>query len=343
MHFASDNSGPVHPAVMDALTAANTGHVPSYGADPITARVTDRIRTLFDAPKAEVHLVATGTAGNALALASLARPWDRIWCAPLGHVALDECGAVELATGGASLTPVPGPNGKMCPDQLAKALAAPVSDHTLQKGPVTLSQATELGTLYTVDELCALTEIARAYGCATHMDGARLANALAASGASPADMTWRAGVDALTLGGTKNGLMNAEAVVFFTPSDSFALRRKRSGHLVSKQRYLAAQLDAYLDGVWLTLAAQSNTTAQRVARALAQTPGVRLIQRPQVNMIFADLPQSLHDRLTAAGAVYHQADVGVPPRPGRVHARFVADWSLSRDDVDRFVAALSAP
>lgn len=348
MFFASDNSGPAHPAILAALGRENPGYRRGYGADDATARVTARLREIFEAPGAAVHLVATGTAANALALATLARPWDAVFCHADSHAEEDECGAPEFFTGGAKLVTLSGTDAKIDPEALAAALGrtGAMGVHGVQRGPLTLTQATERGALYSLAEITRLAEIAHSAGSRVHMDGARFANALVALGCTPAEMTWKAGVDALSFGGTKNGCLGVEAVILFDPSLSweFELRRKRAGHLFSKHRYLAAQMEAYLaDGLWLDLASRANAAAARLAAGLAQVPGARLLHPVEANMIFAGWPRAGHARVQAAGAAYYpwpatQAPEGPPEE--ELTARLVCDWSMEAGEIDRFLALL---
>jgi len=349
MFFASDNGGPVHPAVMAALVAANQDHARAYGADLMMDQVRDRIRAVFEAPQASVYLVATGTAANALILATLTKPWATIFTTPMAHINEDECNAPEFYTGGAKLTLVPAPDAKLTPDALARAIATEESRgvHGPQRGPVSLTQATEKGTVYTLDELHAVTAVARAQGLAVHMDGARFANALVRLGCSPAQMTWKAGVDAVSFGGTKNGLMGVEAVILFDPALAweFELRRKRGAHLFSKHRYLSAQMLAYLtDDLWLTMARAANCANDRLVAGLRGLPGVTLEWQPGANLVFFRAPRALHQRLMQAGAYYYVWDgdplVGDPDE--RLLARLVCDWSVQVADIDRFVQVASA-
>ena len=342
MFFASDNTSGVPDQVMAALARANEGYARSYGADAVMGRVTARIREIFEAPEAVVHLVATGTAANALALASLVPPWGAVFCHRHAHVAEDECGAPEFYAGGAKLVLVDGAHGRMGPAALAEALATTGASgvHGVQRGALTLTNVTEAGTVYTAAEIAALVAVAKGHGLPCHLDGARFANALVATGASPAEMTWKAGIDVLSFGGTKNGLLGVEAVVFFDPAKAweFELRRKRGGHLFSKYRFLSAQMEAYLeDGLWLRLAAQANAMGQRLAQGVEGVPGAGLTHPAQANMVFADWEPGGHARLQAAGAVYYDLR---PKADGRETARMVASWNTTEAHVDRFVAAL---
>lgn len=344
MHFASDNSGPVPQQILDALAKANQGYAMGYGADAEMAEVTARIREIFEAPEAAVYLVATGTAANVLALSTLAQPWQTIFCTRPAHILQDECNGPEFFTGGAKLTPVTDAD-KMTPDALRAAIEGEEvrGVHGPQRGPVSLSQVTELGTVYTVAELEALGAVAREYGLPVHMDGARFANALVSLGCTPAEMTWKAGVDAVSFGGTKNGCLGVEAVIFFDPkhAQEFEYRRKRGAHLFSKHRYLSAQMLAYLsDDLWLNNARAANAKAAQLAEGL-RAAGAEFTHEPQANMLFAALPRAQHQALFEAGAVYHLWDGGLDgPADDLVTARFVCDWSLPEGGIRAFLALL---
>jgi threonine aldolase len=289
--------------------------------------------------------VATGTAANVLGLATVTQPWQTIFCAPLAHIHQDECNAPEFYTGGAKLTQV-GNSDKITIDALRSAIETEETRgvHGPQRGCVSLTSVTECGTIYSLDELRALSALAKSYGLPVHLDGARFANALVALGCTPAEMTWKAGVDVLSLGGTKNGLMGAEAVVLFDPAraQEFEYRRKRGGHLFSKHRYLSAQMDAYLtDSLWLRLAAQANARAAQLVQGLCGC-GAEFAYEPAANMVFVRLPRAAHQRLHDAGAVYHfweGALEGVDQQE-MLTARLVCDWSLPEKDVTRFLAVL---
>ncbi len=343
MNFASDNCGPAHGEILNAMVEANRGFAPSYGADTLMTEVQARLREMFEAPEAEVFLVATGTAANALALSTMAQPWQTVFCAPLAHIQTDECNAPEFFTGGAKLTLV-GEGDKLTPAALEAAIRGWTAGdvHVSQRGPVALTQVTEMGRVYTCDELAALTDVARAYGLPVYMDGARFANALEALGCSPAEMTWKAGVDAASVGGTKNGCVGVEAVIFFQPGKSweFELRRKRAAHLFSKHRYLSAQMLTYLEGdLWRRSARAANVRAARLEAGLRSVPGADFAAERQANMIFVRLPRATHQRLRAAGAVYGlyegPLEEGAPEEP--LLARLVCDWSIAEAEIDRFV------
>ena len=344
MFFASDNAGPAHPQVMERVMAANTGHQLPYGADDLMEEVRAGIRRVFEAPEAEVFLVATGTAANALALACYTQPWQTIFCSAVAHVEEDECNAPEFYTGAAKLTCVP-TDDKMTPAALEAAISAchPGDVHTAQPGPVTITQVTERGSVYSLAELQALTAVAKAHNLPVHLDGARFANAQAALGCTAAEMSWKAGVDVVSFGGTKNGCMAVEAVVFFEPEKTweFQLRRKRGAHLFSKHRYLSAQMAGYLqDDLYLSAARQANANAAYLTEGLTAA-GVSFSHTPQANMIFARFPRATHQRLHDAGAVYSLLGETLNGDSDEmVGCRLVCDWSISHAQIDRFLSHL---
>lgn len=342
MFFASDNAGPVHPQVMALLSEANEGYAMPYGVDPLMDEVRQSIRDIFEAPNAAVYLVATGTAANALALATMMQPWQTVFCSPVAHIHEDECNAPEFYTAGAKLTLVPG-GDKMTPEALAASIAKEETRgvHGPERGPVSITQVTERGSVYTLKELRALTEVAQAHGLPVHLDGARFSNALVALGCSAADMTWKSGVDVVSFGGTKNGLMGVEAVVFFDPDKAweFELRRKRGAHLFSKHRYLSAQMAGYLrDDLWLTSARAANANCARLADGL-QAAGAGFLHSPDANMIFAAFPRAAHQRLHDAGAMYYiwEGSLEGDDPEELLAARLVCDWSISAAQIDRFL------
>ena len=344
MYFASDNSGPVHPHILQALTQANTGYAMSYGADTQMETLRDTLREVFEAPEAAVYLVATGTAANALALATLSQPYQTVFCSDVAHIHEDECNAPEFYSGGAKLTLVPCGN-KMTAQGLRKAIETEETRgvHGPQRGPVAISQVTERGSVYSLEELRALTAVAAEFGLPVHLDGARFANAMVALDCTAAEMSWKAGVDVVSFGGTKNGCMGVEAVIFFDPKHAweFELRRKRGAHLFSKNRYLAAQMLAYLQqDLWLDNAQRANGNSAYLAEGLRQA-GAEFLHRPEANMIFASLPRASHQRAFDAGASYHLWDAPLQgPGDERIGARFVCDWSISREQIDQFLALI---
>ncbi|MAM63013.1 low specificity L-threonine aldolase [Maritimibacter sp. UBA3975] len=347
MFFASDNGGPAHPSVIEALADANTGYTGGYGADDTTARAAAAVREVFEAPDAAVHFVPTGTAANSLALASYTQPFQTVFCSDTAHIHEDECNAPEFYTGGAKLTLVPTTDGRMTPDALRDTIAGEGTRgvHGPQRGPVSITQITERGTIYSRGDLTALCEVAKDFGLPVHLDGARFANALVELDCTPAEMTWKAGVDVVSFGGTKNGLMGAEAVVFFDPEKAreFEFRRKRGGHLFSKHRYLSAQFLPYLDGGrWLDLARAANASRLRLQDGMRGLNDVGFAYEPSGNMMFPILRAGDHRRLFDAGAIYHIYDGQLDGAhdDDRLTARLVCDWSMTEDGVDRFLHVL---
>ena len=347
MNFASDNTGPVHPNVMAALIAANTGYALPYGGDDLTAQTIQNIRDLFEAPDAAVFLVSLGTAANSLILATLSQPWETVFCHTVAHIHEDECNAPEFYSGGTKLTLVPGPEAKMTAENLRRSILAEETRgvHGPQRGPVSLTQATERGTIYSLKEIQEISATAEEFGLPVHLDGARFANAVQSLGCSAAEMTWKSGVDAVTFGGTKNGLMAVEAVIFFNPKHAweFELRRKRGAHLFSKHRFLAAQMQSYLAGdLWLDMAKKSNDASARLVQGLKKIPEVQIDFEPQANIIFAQWPRAAHQRLHAAGAQYYvmAGDHTTGPSDELLPARLVTDWSTTPENVDKFLDIL---
>ncbi|MDF2114098.1 low specificity L-threonine aldolase [Roseiarcaceae bacterium H3SJ34-1] len=350
MDFASDNASGASRKVLEALVAANEGSFPAYGGDPLTQAAEQRLAEVFERDCA-VFLVATGTASNALALSALTPPFGAIFCHAHAHVMDDECGAPEFFSAGAKLVGMPGVAGKIAPSDLKTALAAYPRGLVKQVQPAALSlaQATESGTIYTCAEIAELARMAHAAGVSVHLDGARFANALVTLDCSPADMTWRAGVDVVSLGASKNGALACEAVVFFDKAKAvdFGYRRKRGGHTLSKGRFLAAQMLAWLDdGHWLQLARHSNACAQRLAGALGLIEGVRIAWPVEANELFVVMPRRADVALKAAGARYYEwsAERLAPPeRPadGAIFVRLVTSFITREDDIDRFAAIVA--
>ncbi|AGT08484.1 threonine aldolase family protein [Paracoccus aminophilus] len=345
MNFASDNTGRVHPKVMAALAAANEGNLPSYGTDAITRAAQDRLRDVLDAPDAAVHFVSTGTAANALSLSLMAPGWGRVFCHESAHIQTSETGAPEFFMGGGKLLLVEGEGGKMTPESFAEALKRAGGDsvHAGQNAGLSLTNATEWGRVYQASEVAALAAAAREIGLPVHMDGARFANAVAGQNASPAEMTWRAGVDILSFGGTKNGCMGAEAVVLFDPEKSmeFEYRRKRGGHLFSKHRYLAAQMLALLDGgLWLEIAGHANTMARELANGLSGIAGVTLDQPVESNGVFANFPVEMIERLAEAGASFHYWPNEPEGEESHASLRFICGWDTRPEEVEAVLSLL---
>jgi len=338
MNFASDNAYGVWPEMLAALARANEGAAPSYGDDEITARVRSKLAEVF-AHDVIVHPVVTGTAANALALATIVPPHGAVLCHRESHIARDECGAPEFFTHGAKLIEIEGNDAKLTPAALEATLAHFQKGfvHHSQPKAVSITQATELGTAYTPDEVAAIAKLAHAHDMKLHMDGARFANALMHLGCTPAEATWRAGVDVLSFGATKNGALAAEAVIFFHEADAadFEYRRKKAGHLLSKMRFVSAQLDAYLDNnLWLKRAAHANALARRLAEGLTEIPGVDLAHPVEANAVFVRLPDASIARLREAGARFYDWS---PPAGGRTLIRLVLSFATPERDVARFL------
>ena len=344
MNFASDNTYGAHPAVLKAMVDCNGGAVGAYGSDPVTEQAEAAIRDLFQAPDAVVRFVATGTAANALVCAQLTPPGGRIYCHDDAHIETSECAAPEFYTTGGKLVTLPGADGKLTPDILAEAIRIGAGGG-LNGGPnamVSITNATEWGTVYTPDQVAALALAAHQGGLPLHMDGARFANAVASLGCAPADVTWRAGVDVLCFGGTKNGAMAAEAIVFFDPelAKGFDYRRKQAGHVFSKQRYLAAQMLALVsDGLWLDLASRANGLAKRLGDAVLAASG-QLLVPVESNAVFAAIPAAADARARAAGAAYYswpdKSAEGLDPAP----IRLVTAWDTPDAAIQDFAKAL---
>ena len=341
MNFLSDNAYGAAPEIAEAIAAACTGTSLPYGQDALTARVEQRLADIFEHELA-IFPVVTGTAANALALASLTPPYGAVFCHEESHIAVDECAAPEFFTGGAKLAHIAGEHAKLTPASVEAALARFRGGvHSPRPAVISMSQPTERGTVYTAREISALSELARREGLMLHMDGARFANAIVHLGCTPAEITWKAGVDALSFGASKNGALCAEAVIFFdrTRAEEFAYRRKRAGHLVSKMRFISAQLDAYLEqDRWLAYARRANGLAQRMAEGLVRT-GVKLADPVEANEIFARLPDGLVKMLRGAGAQFYDWETS---RNGYTLVRLVLSCLTPEEDVARFVELLGS-
>lgn len=349
MFFASDNASPVPQQVLDAMAKVNEGYAASYGTDTEMDEVRRLIREIFEAPEAEVYLVATGTSANVLSLATLVQPWQAICCHRNAHIAEDECGSPEFYTGGSKLNLIDGDHGKITLAALEAAIKVQVQGfvHSVQRGALSLTNATESGTVYSPDELKALCDVAKANDMPVHLDGARFANSVVSTGATPAEMSWKAGVDVLSFGGTKNGLMGVEAVILFDPKLAweFELRRKRGGHLFSKHRYLSAQMLAYLtDGLWLDLAAKANGAAKKLSDGILTVPGASLVNPTDANAVFASWNRASHRKALEAGAKYYfwGSDGNLDgPDDGLESARLVCSWCTTDQEIDRFLQLIS--
>ncbi|MGE0846569.1 MAG: low specificity L-threonine aldolase [Flavobacteriaceae bacterium] len=345
--FASDNAHPASARIMQAIVDANQGAVPSYGADPWSRKAEAMLAETFER-ECSALLVATGTAANALALASLTPVWGAVVCHQEAHIATDECGAPEFYSGGAQLIRLPGDGAKIAAGDLERLLAGWDFGvvHHVQPAALSLSQLTECGQAYSLDEIAALSEVAHRHGLKVHMDGARFANAMVGLEASAAEMSWKAGVDIVSFGGTKNGCLAVEAIVAFDTGlrQELEYRRKRSGHLFSKGRLLGAQMTAYLeDGHWIGLATHANSMARRLAEGLVATGRARLAWPVAGNEVFAILRRTDHEALLKEG-VRHYDWPGRPAGGGvadeEAVGRFVVSHTIREEDVDAACAAL---
>jgi len=345
-NFASDNIAPICPEVMQALQDANAGSAPAYGNDPWTEALTTQLQSVFNTPLTAFP-VTTGTASNSLALSALVPPYGAVISDETAHIATDEGGAPEFFTHGARLLTLPSDDGRMNPDAFTDAIARN-RDGGIHSSPIralSLTQATEWGTVYHPEAIGELAAIAHENDMPVHLDGARLANALAHLNCHPAETTWQAGIDVLTFGATKNGAMAAEAVLFFdTPHGNraktdFQRRIKRSGHLWSKQRYLSAQILALVKtDLWLENARKANHAAQRLAHGLARHPGGHLPFETQSNEVFAVLPEPVVERLEQAGFLFYRWYT--PPGMNGILIRLVTCYETEDADVDALLAAL---
>jgi len=347
MNFASDNAAGIAPEILAAIARANEGHALAYGRDDWTQRLERRLAEMFEHDLA-VFLVPTGTAANALALAHLTPPWGAVVCHSEAHIATDECGAPEFFGGGIKLVSIEGTGCKIEPNALKRVLSGRWgSPHHVCPAVLSISQATEAGTIYRPDEIRELAGIAHAHGLALHVDGARLGNALARMNASLAGSTWKAGVDVLSFGATKGGALAAEAVVFFDAAQAahMAERRKRAGHLLSKHRFIAAQLEAYVaDGLWLRLARHANAMADRLAAGISGF-GIDPVWPVEANEVFVALPVAMDTRLRSAGALYYPWSsnaLGAAIPADAVLVRLVTSFATTAAEVDRFIATASA-
>jgi threonine aldolase len=348
VNFRSDNVVGADDAILHALAEANHGPAVSYGYDDWSLRAEHRLREIF-ACDLEAYLVLTGTAANALALSTVCPPHGQVLCHAESHVMVDECGAPELLIGGGRLTPLSGVGNKITPADVTRALEGMTRDeHQQRPAALSLTQVTELGTVYTPDEIGALTALARDRDLRVHMDGSRFANALVHLGCTPAAMTWQAGVEVLSFGATKNGALACEAVIFFDRglAADFRYRRKRAGQLLSKGRYLGAQMLAYLaDDRWLRNAGHANAMAGQLAARLGAAPGVRLPLPVEANEIFAAMPSALHAALLDAGVGHGtwSADyAGITLAPDEVFTRWITSYRTTTAELDEVAAALRA-
>jgi threonine aldolase len=340
MNFTSDNAYGAAPEILAALADVNSGTADSYGEDEITARLARRFSEVFEREVA-VFPVFTGTAANALALATIAPPYGAIFCHENSHIAVDECAAPEFFSGGAKLVHLRGRHAKFAPAAVEEALAHYRGGvHSPKPSAISITQATERGTVYRADEIAALSDIARREGMTLHMDGARFANAVAHLGCTPADITWKAGVDVLSFGATKNGALCAEVVVFFDPARvrDFEYRRKRAGHLASKMRFVSVQLEAYLkNDLWLKHASAANHMARSLSEELSRMPGMDLAHTVEANEVFVHVPMPLVQKLREAHVSFYEWE---QPKNGRVLLRLVVSFLTPEKDLIALVSLM---
>jgi threonine aldolase len=351
MDFASDNTAGVSERILAALVAVNKGSSPAYGADEMSAKASYLLAELFESDLT-AYLVSTGTAANALSLGALCPPWGGIFCHAEAHVAADECGAPEMFTAGAKLIGIPGLGGKIgLSDFKASLREFPKGViNQVQPSALSVSQATECGTLYHRTEIASLAACAHEAGLYVHMDGARFANALVAANCTPAEMSWKAGVDILSFGATKNGALACEAVIVFNSNlaANFKFQRKRSGHTISKGRFLGSQMVAYLeDDHWLSLAQTANARAAEFAKALFQIKGIRFVWPCEANELFVILPRKMDQALKAAGASYYDWTSksfasAVAPQEDEVLIRLITSFATEPEAIQRFIAIARA-
>lgn len=331
--FASDNNSGAHPAILDAITRANVGHVHAYGDDPYSAEATGHLRRHLG-EDAAVYFVFNGTGANVSALSAVMRTYQACICPETAHINMDECGAVERLTGAKLLT-VATPDGKLTPALVEERIWGVGVEHHSQPRVVSITQATELGTVYSAGEVRALADVVHAHGMLLHMDGARISNAAASLGCGLRETTLGAGVDILSFGGTKNGLLMGEAVVFADPvlAPDFKWVRKQSVQLASKMRFIAVQFTALLEGdLWLENARHANAMATLLAQGMATVPGIEILQDVQANEVFARIPAEWIAPLQAVADFYRWEERSPD-------VRWVASWDTTRDDVETFVSA----
>ncbi|MBB4346737.1 low specificity L-threonine aldolase [Aliirhizobium cellulosilyticum] len=345
MFFASDNWAGAHPAINKRLSKESTRFAAAYGTSDLDRSIEQRFNEIFEKEVA-VFFVATGTAANSLSLASIARPGGLTFCHTEAHVIEDECGAPDFFSG-MRMVGVEGPAGKMLPENLLERIARYPQDavHHGRAAAVTMTQATEVGTIYTLDEIDTISKIAKQNGLPLHMDGARFANALVSLGCTPAELTWKRGVDVLSFGGTKNGCWCAEAIVFFDPqlAKDFAFLRKRTAQLFSKSRFIAAQFEAYLqDDLWLGLASHANAMADRLRTGFGSLNSARLAWPTEANEVFAVLPKTSAKAAAEQGAKFYDwlepRDMPEKVRKDEALIRMVTSFATTEEDVDQFLS-----
>jgi threonine aldolase len=335
--FASDNVAGACPEVLDAIVKANDGIAAPYGNDEWSTNLQNKFSDIFE-KDVIVYPTASGTASNALALSALTPVFGNIYCHRLSHINTDECGAPEFYTGGAKLVTLKGVNGKITPEELSDNIGGVGIVHHTQPSVVSITQLSETGEVYQLDEISTIAETAHKHNLKMHMDGARFANALVSLGVTPAEMTWKSGIDVLSFGATKNGCIAAEAIIFFKPElvGNLPFLLKRSGHLLSKMRFVSAQLDAYISNeVWLRNAKHANKMGKKLSEGLSLNPNIELTYPTQANEVFAKFPRSIIEHLNSEGYKMNEDELD-----GKV-VRLVAAWNTKNSDVDQLLHTIS--
>lgn len=333
--FASDNNAGIHPLLLEAINKANSGHVVAYGDDPFTESAVKAIKKHFGPDTSEVFFVLTGTGANVLSLSSLTRPYNAVICADTAHIQTDECGAPEKFTG-CKLISIPTSDGKLTPDLILPRLNGFGFEHHVQIKVISISQPTEMGTVYTVDEIKAISELARQYKLYLHMDGARLANAAVYLNSGFRDFTADSGVDILSFGGTKNGMLFGESVIFFSPGLAYDFKylRKQSMQLVSKMRFISAQFESYLnDKLWYINAQHANKMAQLLLKKVSELPGIKITQKVEANAVFAIIPAEIIEPLQKKYFFYVWDE-------GKNEVRWMTSFDTTPEDIDGFTDCL---
>tara|TARA_B100001142_G_scaffold41176_1_gene36772 strand:+ start:534 stop:1586 length:1053 start_codon:yes stop_codon:yes gene_type:complete len=335
--FASDNVAGACPEVLDALMKANEGDSAPYGNDDYSKVLQEKFSEIFE-KEVIVYPTASGTAANALALSTMTPVFGNIYCHKLAHINTDECGAPEFYTGGAKLIPLTGINGKITPEELEKNISGTGIVHHTQPSSVSITQVCETGEVYELDEIKKITDVAHKHKLNMHMDGARFANALVALNCTPAEMTWKSGIDVLSFGATKNGCIAAEAIIFFKPElvGNISFLMKRAGHLLSKMRFVSAQLDAYISNdVWLKNAKQANEMGKKLSDGLVKHNSIKLAYPTQANEVFAKFPREMIEHLNSLGYKMNEDELD-----GQA-VRLVAAWNTLNSDVESFLESIN--
>ena len=335
--FASDNVAGACPEVLDAISKANEGDSTPYGNDQISTELQNKFSEIFE-KDVIVFPIASGTAANALALATMTPSFGNVYCHKLSHINTDECGAPEFYTGGGKLITLNGINGKITAKELDEAITGKGVVHHTQPSSVSITQVCETGEVYQLDEIKKISEVAHKHNLNMHMDGARFANALTSLNCSPAEMTWKSGIDVLSFGATKNGCIAAEAIIFFKKDlvGNIAFLMKRAGHLLSKMRFVSAQLDAYISNdVWLKNAKHANEMGKKLSEGLAKHNSIEIAYPTEANEVFAKLPRDIIDRLNSEGYIINEDELD-----GKA-VRFVAAWNTQASDVESFLNSIT--